>query len=77
MRLFGADVIFSPAEQGSNGAVLMARELAEADPTLFMPFQYGNAGEPRSRTSAARPRRSSRRCPTSTSSSPGSARAAR
>ncbi len=46
MRLFGADVIFSPADQGSNGAVLLARELAEADPTLFMPFQYGNPANP-------------------------------
>jgi cysteine synthase B len=47
MRLFGADVIYSPAELGSNGAVTMARELAEADPTLYMPFQYGNAANPR------------------------------
>jgi [CysO sulfur-carrier protein]-thiocarboxylate-dependent cysteine synthase len=46
MRLFGADVIFSPADQGSNGAVLLARELAEADPTLYMPFQYGNPANP-------------------------------
>ena len=46
MRLFGADVIFSPADQGSNGAVLLARELAAADPTLYMPFQYGNAANP-------------------------------
>jgi cysteine synthase len=46
MRLFGADVIFSPADQGSNGAVLLARELADADPTLFMPFQYGNPANP-------------------------------
>ena len=47
MRLFGADVIYSPAELGSNGAVTLARELAEADPTLYMPFQYGNAANPR------------------------------
>ncbi|MDX6538523.1 MAG: [CysO sulfur-carrier protein]-thiocarboxylate-dependent cysteine synthase, partial [Gaiellales bacterium] len=47
MRLFGADVIYSPAELGSNGAVTMARELSEADPTLYMPFQYGNAANPR------------------------------
>jgi [CysO sulfur-carrier protein]-thiocarboxylate-dependent cysteine synthase len=47
MRLFGADVIYSPAELGSNGAVAMARELSEADPTLYMPFQYGNAANPR------------------------------
>ena len=62
MRLFGADVIYSPAELGSNGAVTMARELADADPTLFMPFQYGNP-RTRARTSAARPRRSSRVLP--------------
>ena len=43
--------------------MLLARELAEADPTLYMPFQYGNAGEPAARTSAARPRRSSRVLP--------------
>src|SRR4051812_10017959 len=47
MRLFGADVIYSPAELGSNGAVLLARELAADDPTLYMPFQYGNAANPR------------------------------
>ena len=47
MRLFGADVVYSPAELGSNGAVTMARELAAADPTLYMPFQYGNAANPR------------------------------
>jgi cysteine synthase len=47
MRLFGADVIYSPAELGSNGAVALARELAEADPMLYMPFQYGNAANPR------------------------------
>jgi [CysO sulfur-carrier protein]-thiocarboxylate-dependent cysteine synthase len=46
MRLFGADVICSPADQGSNGAVLLARELAAADPTLYMPFQYGNPANP-------------------------------
>ena len=46
LRLFGADVIYSPAELGSNGAVALARELSEADPTLFMPFQYGNPANP-------------------------------
>ena len=45
MRLFGADVI-SPADQGSNGAVMLARELAASDPTLYMPFQYGNPANP-------------------------------
>ena len=38
--------MFSPADQGSNGSVLLARELAEQDPDVFMPFQYGNPANP-------------------------------
>jgi [CysO sulfur-carrier protein]-thiocarboxylate-dependent cysteine synthase len=47
LRLYGSDIIFSPADEGSNGAVRMALELAERDPDLFMPFQYGNDANPR------------------------------
>ncbi len=47
LRLYGADVVFSPADEGSNGAVRLALELAERDPELFMPFQYGNDANPR------------------------------
>jgi [CysO sulfur-carrier protein]-thiocarboxylate-dependent cysteine synthase len=42
LQLFGAELVFSPAAEGSNGSVLLARQLAEADPSIFMPFQYGN-----------------------------------
>jgi cysteine synthase B len=47
LRLYGAEIIFSPGDEGSNGAVRLALELAERDPSFFMPFQYGNAGNPR------------------------------
>ena len=47
LRLYGAEVIESPAEEGSNGAVRLALELAERDPSLFMPFQYANDANPR------------------------------
>jgi [CysO sulfur-carrier protein]-thiocarboxylate-dependent cysteine synthase len=47
LRLFGADVIDSPGDQGSNGAVRLALELAERDPSWFMPFQYANEANPR------------------------------
>jgi [CysO sulfur-carrier protein]-thiocarboxylate-dependent cysteine synthase len=47
LRLYGADVVFSPAAEGSNGAVRMALELAESDPKWFMPFQYANPANPR------------------------------
>src|SRR5689334_23685238 len=46
LTLFGAEVVFSPGELGSNGSVALARELAAADPSLYMPFQYGNPANP-------------------------------
>ena len=46
LRMYGAEVVFSPGDQGSNGAVAMALELAEADPSLYMPYQYGNPANP-------------------------------
>ena len=47
LRLFGANIVFSPGEEGSNGAVRLALELAEREPHYFMPFQYANEANPR------------------------------
>ena len=47
LRLCGATIIDSPADQGSNGAVKLALELAEGEPRYFMPFQYANPANPR------------------------------
>jgi cysteine synthase B len=47
LRLFGAAIVFSPAAQGSNGAVRLALDLAEREPRYFMPFQYANEANPR------------------------------
>jgi [CysO sulfur-carrier protein]-thiocarboxylate-dependent cysteine synthase len=47
LRLYGATIIDSPADQGSNGAVKLALELAEREPRFFMPFQYANPANPR------------------------------
>ena len=47
LRLYGAEIVESPGQEGSNGAVRMALELAEADPSWFMPFQYANEANPR------------------------------
>jgi [CysO sulfur-carrier protein]-thiocarboxylate-dependent cysteine synthase len=47
LRLYGADIIFSPGDEGSNGAVRFALELAEREPRYFMPFQYANDANPR------------------------------
>jgi cysteine synthase B len=47
LRLYGAEIVHSPGEEGSNGAIRLAERLAAADPTLFMPYQYGNEANPR------------------------------
>jgi cysteine synthase len=46
LQMYGAEIIYSPGEQGSNGAVAMALELAEGDPSYYMPYQYGNQANP-------------------------------
>jgi [CysO sulfur-carrier protein]-thiocarboxylate-dependent cysteine synthase len=47
LKLYGATIVDSPADQGSNGAVKLALELAERDPRYYMPFQYANEANPR------------------------------
>jgi cysteine synthase/molybdopterin converting factor small subunit len=47
LELYGAKLVFSPAHEGSNGAVRMALGLAEREPRYFMPFQYANEANPR------------------------------
>jgi cysteine synthase B len=47
LRLFGAEIVFSPGDRGTNGSVALALELAEREPRYFMPFQYANAANPR------------------------------
>jgi [CysO sulfur-carrier protein]-thiocarboxylate-dependent cysteine synthase len=46
LRLYGAEIIESPGEEGSNGAVRVALELAEREPRYHMLFQYGNEANP-------------------------------
>ena len=47
LRLLGAEIVHSPGAEGSNGAIRMAQRLVEDDPSLFMPYQYGNDANPR------------------------------
>jgi cysteine synthase B len=47
LRAYGAEIVFSAGAEGSNGAIRMAERLAEADPSVFMPFQYANEANPR------------------------------
>jgi [CysO sulfur-carrier protein]-thiocarboxylate-dependent cysteine synthase len=46
LEMYGAQIIYSEGSKGSNGAVAMALELADADPSYYMPYQYGNEANP-------------------------------
>jgi len=45
LELYGAEIVFSPGDKGTNGSIDVARRLAQDD-RYFMPFQYGNAANP-------------------------------
>jgi cysteine synthase len=45
LEMFGAEIVPSPADAGTNGSIEVARRMAE-DPRYFMPFQYGNPANP-------------------------------
>src|SRR5213596_3059568 len=47
LHMYGAEIVYSPGEQGSNGAVAMALEMAAGDASYYMPYQYGNEANPR------------------------------
>ena len=46
LKMYGAEIVSSPGDQGSNGAVEMAVEMAAADASYYMPYQYGNEANP-------------------------------
>jgi cysteine synthase B len=45
LELFGAEIVYSPGDKGTNGSIEVARALAK-DARYFMPFQYGNPANP-------------------------------
>lgn len=46
LEIYGAEIIESPGELGSNGAVALARRLVAEDPRYVMPDQYANPLNP-------------------------------
>jgi [CysO sulfur-carrier protein]-thiocarboxylate-dependent cysteine synthase len=46
LRMHGAEIVYSEGSKGSNGAVELALEMAEKDPSGYMPYQYGNPANP-------------------------------
>jgi cysteine synthase B len=46
LQMYGAEIVYSDGSKGSNGAVELALQMAEADPQYYMPYQYGNEANP-------------------------------
>jgi cysteine synthase len=46
LEMYGAQIVYSEGSKGSNGAVEKALEMAEADASYYMPYQYGNQANP-------------------------------
>jgi cysteine synthase B len=47
LHAYGAEIIFSDGEKGSNGSIEVAQDLAQKNPhDYFMMYQYGNSGNP-------------------------------
>jgi cysteine synthase B len=47
LEVFGADIILTPGEEGSNGAVSRAQEMAAQHPEWCFLYQYANDANPR------------------------------
>jgi [CysO sulfur-carrier protein]-thiocarboxylate-dependent cysteine synthase len=45
LELYGTEIVFTPADKGTNGAIEIARAMARDD-KYYMPFQYGNPANP-------------------------------
>lgn len=46
LKALGAEIILTPAQDGMNGAVLKAKELAKEIPNSFIPRQFNNPSNP-------------------------------
>lgn len=46
MKVLGAELILTPADEGMNGAIAKANQLADSDPRYFMPNQFANPANP-------------------------------
>ena len=46
LKMYGAEIVYSPGNLGSNGAVALALKMAAADSSYYMPYQYGNPANP-------------------------------
>lgn len=46
LRAYGAQIEYSDGVKGTNGSIVVAQEMAAADPDLILIYQYGNEANP-------------------------------
>jgi len=46
LKMFGAEIVLTPAERGMPGAVEKAEQLVNENPNAFMPQQFNNPANP-------------------------------
>lgn len=44
---YGAEIIFSDADKGTNEAIIVAKQIAADNPDYYFPYQYGNEANTR------------------------------
>jgi S-sulfo-L-cysteine synthase (O-acetyl-L-serine-dependent) len=56
LRAYGVEIVFTPGDEGTDGAIRRVREIYKADPEkYFYPDQYGNAANPAAHYSTTAP----------------------
>jgi len=55
LEMYGADVVLTPGNEGSNGAVRKAQQLADEHPDWAFLYQYGNEANPQAHYDATGP----------------------
>ena len=48
LSAYGAEIVYSDGSKGTNGSILVAQEMVEAEDenNYYMPYQYGNSANP-------------------------------
>ena len=46
LKAYGAEIVYSPGEHGTNGSIEVAKEISERHKDYFLPYQYGNEANP-------------------------------
>src|SRR3954447_6290294 len=55
LKMYGAEIVYSPGNLGSHGAVELALKMASEDSSYYMPYQYGNEANPRAHYNGTAP----------------------